>query len=153
VTALHYYGALFAHVGVIFQNPPMEKIGMANELRLGNLGARRDWGFSKGYVRAMWLMLQQSRADDYVVATGETHSVRQLCEYTFTHVDLDYRDYVRVDSASCRPEETVQLVGDASRARHELGWQPQLKFRELIHMMVDADLKVLGGNNVLINRE
>ena len=122
---------------------------MANELCLGNLDARRDWGFSKDYVRAMWLMLRHSRADDYVVATGETHSVRQLCDYAFAHVGLDYRDYVRVDSASCRPEETVQLVGDASKARDELGWQPQVKFRELIHMMVDADLKVLGGNKAM----
>ena len=114
------------------------KLGIANELCLGNLDARRDWGFSKDYVRAMWLMLRHSRADDYVVATGETHSVRQLCEYAFAHVGLDYRDYVRVDSASCRADETVQLVGDASKARHVLGWQPEINFRELIYMTLSA---------------
>jgi len=124
------------------------KLGLTKELQLGNLDARRDWGYAKDYVRAMWLMLQQSRPDNYVLATGETYSVRQLCEYAFEHVGLDYRDYVCVETAACRPDEDVQLVGDASKARHDLDWQPRVNFIELIHMMVDADLAMLGDANV-----
>jgi len=121
------------------------KLGMANELRLGNLDARRDWGFAKDYAQGMWSMLQMSQADDYVLASGETHSVQELCECAFEYLDLDYRDYVSVDSASRRHDEKVQLVGDASKARRELGWQPQLNIRELVHMMVDADIELLAS--------
>lgn len=116
------------------------KLGLANELRLGNLDARRDWGFAGDYVRAMWLMLQQPNAEDYVVATGETHSVRELCEIAFGHLGLDYRDYVRQDAAAYRPTESVQLVGNSDRARKQLGWVPEVGFREMVSMMVDADM-------------
>lgn len=111
------------------------------ELRLGNLDAQRDWGFAGDYVRAMWLMLQQDRAGDYVIATGIPHSVRNLCEIAFTHVGLDYRDHVVVDPGLIRPAEVDHLVGDASKAQHELGWAPTVAFRALIEMMVDADLE------------
>ncbi|MCS6774991.1 MAG: GDP-mannose 4,6-dehydratase [Chloroherpetonaceae bacterium] len=116
------------------------KLGLDRELRLGNLEARRDWGFAGDYVRAMWLMLQQEHPADYVVATGETHSVRELVEIAFQHVGLDWREYVVQDPAFYRPAEVDLLVGDASRARRELGWQPTVNFRQLIEMMVDADL-------------
>jgi GDPmannose 4,6-dehydratase len=119
------------------------KLGLANELRLGNLDARRDWGFAGDYVRAMWLMLQQPHAGDYVVATGETHSVREMCEIAFGHLGLDYRDYVREDAAAYRPAESVQLVGNSERARKQLGWVPEVGFREMVSMMVDADLRKL----------
>lgn len=119
------------------------KLGLANELRLGNLDARRDWGFAGDYVRAMWLMLQQPHAEDYVVATGETHSVREMCEIAFGHLGLDYRDYVREDAAAYRPAESVQLVGNSERARKQLGWVPEVGFREMVSMMVDADLRKL----------
>lgn len=111
------------------------------ELRLGNLDAQRDWGFAGDYVRAMWLMLQQDRAVDYVIATGIPHSVRNLCEIAFAHVGLDYRDHVVVDPGLIRPAEVDHLVGDASKAQHELGWAPTVAFRALIEMMVDADLE------------
>jgi len=117
------------------------KLGVANELRLGNLNAQRDWGYAGDYVRAMWLMLQQPNPDDYVIATGETHSVRELCEAAFGHVDLDWRDYVVVDERFLRPAEVDQLVGDATKARRQLGWEPDVTFQELIQMMVDADMK------------
>jgi len=117
------------------------KLGQTNELRLGNLEGRRDWGFAGDYVRAMWLMLQQPRAEDYVVATGETHSVRELCEIAFGHLGLDYRDYVREDAVAYRPTESVQLVGNCDKARKELGWVPEVSFREMVCMMVDADLR------------
>lgn len=119
------------------------KLGLANELRLGNLDARRDWGFAGDYVRAMWLMLQQPHAEDYVVATGKTHSVRELCEIAFGHLELDYRDYMREDAAAYRPIESVQLVGNFERARKQLGWVPEVGFREMVSMMVDADLRKL----------
>lgn len=123
------------------------KLGMTNELRLGNLDARRDWGYAGDYVRAMWLMLQQERADDYVVATGETHAVSEFLEEAFGYVDLDWRDYVVQDPRFMRPAEVDLLVGDASKAGRELGWEPQVSFRELVRMMVDADLQMLkdGG--------
>ncbi len=117
------------------------KLGVANELRLGNLDAQRDWGYAGDYVRAMWLMLQQPNPDDYVIATGKTHSVRELCEEAFGHVDLNWRDYVVVDERFLRPAEVDQLVGDATKARQQLGWEPDVTFQELIQMMVDADLK------------
>ncbi len=119
------------------------KLGLENELRLGNLDAKRDWGYAPDYVRAMWLMLQQPEPDDYVIATGETHSVRELCEAAFGYLDLDWRDYVVQDPAFMRPAEVDQLVGDASKARRVLGWEPTVTFEELIKIMVDHDLKIL----------
>ncbi|MCS7220655.1 MAG: GDP-mannose 4,6-dehydratase [Anaerolineae bacterium] len=119
------------------------KLGLANELRLGNLDARRDWGYAGDYVRAMWLMLQQDHADDYVIATGETHSVRELCQEAFGYLGLDWERYVVSDPRFYRPAEVDLLVGDASKARRVLGWEPTVSFRELIQMMVDADLKAL----------
>ena len=116
------------------------KLGLADKLTLGNLEAKRDWGFAGDYVRAMWLMLQQPTADDYVVATGATHSVREFCEAAFSRVGLDYRDHVATDSALVRPAEVDLLVGDASKARRELGWEPTVAFEELVEMMVDADV-------------
>ncbi len=116
------------------------KLGLADKLALGNLDARRDWGFAGDYVRAMWMMLQQERADDYVIATGVTHSVRDLCEIAFGYLDLDWRDYVVQDPRFMRPAEVDLLVGDASKARAVLGWEPTVTFEELIHMMVDADI-------------
>jgi GDPmannose 4,6-dehydratase len=119
------------------------KLGRARELRLGNLEARRDWGYAGDYVKAMWLMLQQPGPDDYVIATGETHSVRELCEVAFRHVGLDYGDYVVQDERFFRPAEVDLLVGDATKAGQILGWEPRVSFRELIEMMVEADLKAL----------
>ena len=116
------------------------KLGVQSELRLGNLEARRDWGFAGDYVRAMWLMLQQDEPADYVVATGETHSVQQLVETAFAHVDLDWRDYVVQDPRFMRPAEVDLLIGDSTKARMELGWEPEVGFGELVRMMVDADL-------------
>ena len=120
------------------------KLGLADELRLGNLEARRDWGFAGDYVEAMWLMLQQDEPDDYVVCTGETHSVREFCEAAFGHVGLDYRDYVVQDPRFYRPAEVDLLVGDPARAREKLGWVPRVSLEELVQMMVDADLRYLG---------
>ena len=120
------------------------KLGLAKELHLGNLYARRDWGFAGDYVRAMWLMLQQPQAEDFVLATGQTHSVRDLCDIAFGHLGLDYRDYVREDTAAFRPNESVQLVGNAAKAREQLGWDNEIGFREMVGMMVDADLKLLS---------
>lgn len=119
------------------------KLGLADELRLGNLEARRDWGYAPDYVRAMWLMLQQDEPDDYVVATGETHSVRELCEVAFDYLGLDYRHYVVQDPRFYRPAEVDLLVGDASKARRVLGWEPTVTFEELIRIMVDADMENL----------
>lgn len=123
------------------------KLGLASELRLGNLDAQRDWGFAGDYVRAMWLMLQQSRADDYVVATGEVHSVREFCEIAFARLGLDYRDYVREDASAYRPAEPAPLVGSAAKAHRDLGWRPAVGFQELVHMMVDEDLRKLSAEN------
>jgi GDPmannose 4,6-dehydratase len=117
------------------------KLGLASELRLGNLEARRDWGHAADYVRAMHLMLQQPEPQDYVVATGETHSVREFCELAFAEVGLDYRDYVKIDEQFKRPAEVDLLVGDASKARQELGWQYTYTFTDLISEMVRSDLK------------
>ncbi|HEY8346561.1 MAG TPA: GDP-mannose 4,6-dehydratase [Symbiobacteriaceae bacterium] len=119
------------------------KLGLARELRLGNLDARRDWGFAGDYVRAMWLMLQQPYPDDYVIATGETHSVREFVELAFAHVGLNWQDYVVVDPSLFRPAEVDALVGDASKARRVLGWEPTVRFPDLVAMMVEADLKRL----------
>jgi GDPmannose 4,6-dehydratase len=120
------------------------KRGMAEELRLGNLDAERDWGYAGDYVEAMWLMLQQDEPDDFVIATGETHSVREFCEVGFAHVGLDADQYVKSDPEFLRPAEVDQLVGDASKARERLEWQPRTSFRELVEMMVDADLARLS---------
>ncbi|MBI3051413.1 GDP-mannose 4,6-dehydratase [Candidatus Woesearchaeota archaeon] len=116
------------------------KLGLAKELRLGNLDARRDWGFAGDYVEAMWLMLQQAKADDYVIGTGESHSVRDFCEAAFSHVGLDYKDYVKVDKSFMRPAEVDLLVADSSKARRVLGWSSKVNFRELVRMMVEHDL-------------
>ena len=116
------------------------KLGLATELRLGNLAARRDWGFAGDYVRAMWAMLQQPAGDDYVVATGETHSVEELVEVAFGCVGLDWRQYVREDPAFLRPAEVDLLIGDATKARTVLGWKPQVTFAGLVEMMVRADV-------------
>lgn len=121
------------------------KLGLAKELHLGNLGARRDWGFAGDYVRAMWLMLQQERADDYVVATGKAHTVREFCELAFSRLGLDYRDHVREDASAYRPVEPALLVGNAAKAKRKLDWKPVIEFNELVHMMVDADLRSLSA--------
>lgn len=121
------------------------KLGMTNELRLGNLDAKRDWGFAGDYVRAMWLMLQQDTPEDYVVATGETHSVREFCEVAFGHVGLDYQNHVVIDEAFYRPAEVDLLVGDPAKAAKQLGWTPSVGFEDLVTMMVDADLDLLSG--------
>jgi GDPmannose 4,6-dehydratase len=115
--------------------------GKTKELRLGNLDAKRDWGYAGDFVEAMWLMLQQSTADDYVIATGETHSVQELCEIAFAHVGLDWRKHVVVDPQFLRPAEVDLLIGDASKARAKLGWKPKVSFQELVRMMVDADME------------
>ena len=126
------------------------KLGLAHELRLGNLDARRDWGFAGDYVRAMWLMLQQDAPDDFVIATGETHSVEQFLDVAFEHLDLDWREYVVQDERFMRPAEVDLLVGDATRAGRELGWEPTVSFSELVKMMVDADLVLLQAGEVAV---
>ena len=118
-------------------------LGLDRELRLGNLDAQRDWGYAGDYVRAMWLMLQQDQPGDYVVATGQTHSVRRFCELAFAYAGLDYRNYVVVDERFFRPAEVDLLVGDPSRAREKLGWKPEVSFEQLVEMMVEADLRML----------
>jgi GDPmannose 4,6-dehydratase len=123
------------------------KLGLSDHLALGNLDACRDWGFAGDYVRAMWLMLQQPQADDYVIATGVTHSVRQLVEAAFGHVGLDWSKYVRIDPAFLRPAEVDHLIGDASKAKRVLGWAPSVSFEQLVSMMVDADIDALSGSS------
>lgn len=119
------------------------KLGLQQEVRLGNLDARRDWGYAGDYVRAMWLMLQQEEAEDYVVASGETHSVRELCEIAFNCAGLNWEDHVVVDKKFYRPAEVDLLIGDATKARTRLGWEPTVNFQGLIEMMVEADLQAL----------
>jgi len=119
------------------------KLGLTDELRLGNLDARRDWGYAGDYVRAMWLMLQQDQPDTYVVGSGETHSVRELCAVAFDHLGLDWERYVVSDPRFYRPAEVDLLVSDPSKARRLLGWEPIVSFQELVRMMVDADLEAL----------
>ena len=121
------------------------KLGQAEELRLGNLDAQRDWGFAGDYVEAMWMMLQQDHPDNYVISTNETHSVREFCEVAFGHVDLDWEQYVVMDEAFMRPAEVDLLVGDSTKARAELGWAPKVGFEDLVTMMVSADLDLLNG--------
>jgi GDPmannose 4,6-dehydratase len=119
------------------------KLGLQTELHLGNLDSRRDWGYAADYVRAMWLMLQQDHADDYVVGTGETHAVRELCQVAFAHAGLNWEDHVVVDPRFYRPAEVDLLVSDPSKARAQLGWEPEVDFKALIQMMADADLEQL----------
>lgn len=119
------------------------KLGLAKELRIGNLKAKRDWGYSPDYVQAMWRMLQQDTPEDYVIATGETHSVQELLEISFGHVGLNWRDYVVVDDRLYRPAEIYELRGDFSKAKSKLGWEPTVSFEELIQMMVDEDMNAL----------
>jgi GDPmannose 4,6-dehydratase len=121
------------------------KLGLADSLSLGNLDAQRDWGYAGDYVRAMWLMLQQDEPDDYVVATGQSHSVRELVDVAFSHVGLDWKKHVRIDPALMRPAEVDHLIGDASKARKVLGWTPSVDFKGLVQMMVDADLERLSS--------
>lgn len=116
------------------------KTGKAKELRLGNLEAQRDWGFAGDYVEAMWLMLQQEKPDDYVVGTGETHSVREFCEIAFAHVGLDYKEFVAMDEKFYRPAEVDLLISNPAKARNKLKWEPQISFKELVTMMVDSDV-------------
>lgn len=120
------------------------KLGLAQELKLGNLDARRDWGFAGDYVKAMWLMLQQDKADDYVVATGEAHSVKDLVTIAFSHVGLNWEDHVKIDPAFIRPAEVDLLIGDSSKARKDLGWVPEVSFEKMVKMMVDADIDRLN---------
>ncbi len=121
------------------------KLGLAKDLALGSLEARRDWGYAGDHVRAMWAMLQAPGPDDYVVATGVAHTVREFCEAAFGHVGLDYRDHVKEDAAARRPDEPVDLVGDIGKARSRLGWSPAVDFAALVRMMVDADLQLLSA--------
>jgi GDPmannose 4,6-dehydratase len=119
------------------------KLGLSNELRLGNLDAKRDWGYAGDYVKAMWLMLQQEHPDDFVIATGQTHSVRDLVEIAFSHLDLDYQEFVVLDETLKRPAEVDLLVGDYSKAKKILDWQPEVSFEELIKKMTDEDIKLV----------
>jgi GDPmannose 4,6-dehydratase len=117
------------------------KLGLADHLTLGNLDARRDWGHARDYVQAMWLMLQQDKPEDYVIATGETHSVQEFLELAFAHVELDWKEFVRHDNRYERPAEVDLLVGDPSKAKRLLGWEPKVHFAELVRIMIDADLE------------
>jgi GDPmannose 4,6-dehydratase len=121
------------------------KAGLANKLYLGNLDAKRDWGYAKEYVVAMWLMLQQDQPENFVIATGETHSVREFVEEAFSHVGLDWHAYVEIDPKYYRPAEVDVLVGDASKAQRQLGWSPQTRFKDLVHLMVDADVAAINN--------
>jgi len=128
------------------------KLGRQHKLHLGNLDAQRDWGYAREYVEAMWLMLQQEQPDDFVIATGETHSVREFLETAFGYVEMDWREFVEIDPRYFRPAEVDVLLGDASKAKKQLGWEATTGFKELVHLMVDADVKLLRdqleGNNV-----
>jgi GDPmannose 4,6-dehydratase len=128
------------------------KLGLAKELHLGNLEGQRDWGFAGDYVEAMWRMLQQDEPGDYVVATGETHSVREFCEVAFSHVGLNWEDHVTTDEKFFRPAEVDLLVGDPSKAKADLGWEPSVRFDGLVRMMVDADIELLTGQLDSISR-
>jgi GDPmannose 4,6-dehydratase len=128
------------------------KLGLSESLGLGNLDAHRDWGFAGDYVRAMWMMLQQDRPDDFVIATGESHSVRELVEVAFGHVGLDWQKYVRLDPKFLRPAEVDLLVGDAAKARKTLGWKPEVDFSTLVKLMVDADMARLSQPGASVDR-
>ena len=123
------------------------KLGLQEKLPMGNLEAKRDWGFSGDYVEAMWLMLQADTHEDYVIATHETHTVQELCEIAFAHADLDWKKHIHVDSSLVRPAEVELLIGDPSKAKQQLGWEPKVRFKELIEMMVDADIRRLSRAN------
>ncbi|MEO7970260.1 MAG: GDP-mannose 4,6-dehydratase [bacterium] len=123
------------------------KAGLQKKLYLGNLDAKRDWGYAKEYVEAMWLMLQQEKPDDYVIATGETHSVSEFLDETFSYLDLDWHDYVELDAKYLRPTEVDLLIGDATKAKQVLNWEPKVTFKELVHLMVDADLRLLQNKD------
>ena len=127
------------------------KLGLAKELVLGNLESKRDWGYAADYVNAMWLMLQQSEPDDYVIATGESHSVKELIQSAFEHVGLDYEEYTRIDEKLYRPAEIYELKGNAGKARNKLGWQPTVTFERLIHMMVDAEMESLSQSRTYLS--
>ncbi len=128
------------------------KHGLTNELRLGDLDPQRDWGFAGDYVEAMWLMLQQDKPRDFVIATGETHSVQEFCELAFGHVDLAWQDYVVQDQAFMRPAEVDLLIGDPSNARDVLNWKPKTGFAELVVMMVEADMELVARQQKLLAR-
>ncbi|RAR43028.1 GDP-mannose 4,6-dehydratase [Paenibacillus sp. MDMC362] len=129
------------------------KLGLQSELRLGNLDAKRDWGFAGDYVKAMWLMLQQDKAEDFVISTGETHTVEELVSIAFSHVDLNWRDYVVIDEKFVRPAEVDLLLGDCSKAKEKLGWRLEVGFEQMVKMMVDNDLqKISSNNNLLVHR-
>lgn len=129
------------------------KLGLQTELRLGNLDAKRDWGFAGDYVKAMWLMLQQDKAEDFVISTGETHTVEELVSIAFSHVDLNWRDYVVIDEKFVRPAEVDLLLGDCSKAKEQLGWKLEVGFEQMVKMMVDNDLqKISSNNNVLVHQ-
>jgi GDPmannose 4,6-dehydratase len=117
--------------------------GLQDKLYLGNLDAKRDWGYAKEYVEAMWRMLQQDKPEDYVVATGETHSIREFLDLAFSHAGLSWEKYVEIDPRYYRPAEVDLLIGDASKARRQLGWEPKTKFADLVKLMVDADIRLL----------
>ena len=119
------------------------KFGLATELRLGNLEAKRDWGFAGDYVKAMWLILQQDKPDDYVIATGKMHTVKEFVQLAFSHAGLDWKKYVKIDKDFYRPAEAQILMGDYSKAKKKLGWKPEVGFEELVKMMVEADLAAL----------
>lgn len=125
----------------------MIKQGLMNELRLGNLDAKRDWGFAGDYVEAMWLMLQQERPDDYVIATNETHTVQEFVELAFARADLDWKKYVKIDEKFMRPAEVDLLIGDPAKAKNVLKWEPKTSFKELVHMMVDSDIELIKNIN------
>jgi GDPmannose 4,6-dehydratase len=162
VNARESYG-LFACSGILFNhesprrgiefvtrkvsyNIARIKLGLQRKLKMGNLDAERDWGFAGDYVRAMWLMLQQDKPDDYVISTGVTHSVRRLLEVGFGHAGLDYREHVEVDADLFRPAEVAHLLGNSAKARNQLGWKPQVGFEQLVGMMVDSDIELLSGH-------
>lgn len=127
------------------------KLGLQNKLYLGNLDAKRDWGYAGDYVKAMWMMLQQSKPDDYVIATGETHSVREFAEKVFMKLDLDYEQYVAIDQRYFRPTEVDALLGDSTKARRKLGWEPKVGFDELIDMMVESDMELAKKEKTLLD--
>ena len=126
----------------------MIKLGLAKELKLGNLDARRDWCYAKDAVEAMWLIMQQTETDDYIIGSGETHSVRELVDHAFKCVGLNYQDYVSVDNAFYRPDETVQLVGSIDKIKNKVGWTPKYTFENLVEVMVEHDLKDLTENEL-----
>ena len=145
--------SLFAVSGILFNHESPRStvakihLGLETELRLGNLEARRDWGYAVDYVRAMWMMLQQEHPTDYIVGTGKTHTVREFCQIAFEHVNLDYNDYVIQDERFFRPAEVDLLISDPTKIRKELGWEPEIEFKQLVQMMVDADINSIKSEN------